>query len=89
MGKWVIEGFDSTKPIYREEVEADLPRIKEILRGLVRRHLTSEEARNTELLHVHCDRANDQLTAGENPHYVAHPRDHVLQPAMTTDGPVE
>ena len=83
---WEIKGYDSSKEIFADEVPGSMSvdEVSAILERLVCRDLTPHEIvsgsvrknyrRYAPLLEVHVDRMAEKgtnVTAGENPHYVA------------------
>jgi hypothetical protein len=84
--RWIVEGFDGTKSIFRETLAKGKtwpePRIIELLRRLVCRHLTASDVISGSLPPqdrfyssvLKDSRGNNgriTLTVGENPYYVA------------------
>jgi hypothetical protein len=83
---WEIKGYDSSKVIFADEVPGTMSvdEVSAILERLVCRDLTPDKIvsasvrrnykRYAPLLEVHIDRMAEKgtnITAGENPHYVA------------------
>jgi hypothetical protein len=83
---WEIKGYDSAREIFADEVPGSMSvdEVSAILERLVCRDLTPDKIvsasvrknykRYVPLLEVHIDRMAEKgtnITAGENPHYVA------------------
>lgn len=80
MVRWVIEGFDSTKLIFRAEMPKGLSvtEIAAVLRQLLARHLTDDEIIRSGLRRNMRGRASlldarferNTVSVGESPHFV-------------------
>jgi hypothetical protein len=84
--RWIVEGYDGTRLLERETLAQSRwpePRITELLRRLVSRHLTFSDVVDGSraprdqfynlVLKDHRDTSGKRLTisVGENPHYIA------------------